>query len=71
MKTIDRDTYLKVLALFTVAHDYSEKAAEMSDQIAKVLGRKDWNDLDHLGDEIWSRGRHRGFDEALKLTGFP
>ncbi len=67
---IDRDTYLKALALFTIAHDHAQKAAEFCDQLAQVLGRKDWNDLDHIGDEVWNRGSHWGFDEALKLAGF-
>lgn len=67
---IDRDTYLKTLALFTIAKDHADKAAIFCDQLAAVLGRKDWNDLDHLGDEVWDRGRNRGFDEALKLAGF-
>lgn len=70
-KTIDRQTYLLALACFTAAKRHSDRAVEFANELAKVLGREDYNDLDHLGDEIWTYpGTHWGFEEALKLAGF-
>jgi hypothetical protein len=63
---IDRDTYLKGLALFTLAHQHYCKAREFEQALFTLL---QVDDLGCLADEIYDE-RAGSFDSGLKREGF-
>lgn len=69
MKTIDQDTYLKALALATMASDLAVRARELQLTAGRLLGLEDGS---HVDDAIYQDHRRISvseFDEALKLAG--
>lgn len=64
-KKISRAIYLQALGLFTLGHSYSERADEVRNELAQVLGA----DVDScISDEMYRYGK-ADFDEALKKEG--
>lgn len=66
-KRLDRDAYLKALALFTIAHDHYRQGTTFEGALARHLG-VDRNDLGHISDAVYSGDIT--FDEALKREGY-
>jgi hypothetical protein len=67
-KTLTRDDYLRALALYTVAMQDYRKCRQFEHALAHLLGRKDNNDLGHIGDFLYNE--QDNFDEALRREGF-
>lgn len=69
-KIIDRDTYLKVLGLFTLATNYYRIMREAEFKANEVLDL-DMHSGTHISDAIYTDGGGciRDFDEALRKQG--
>lgn len=66
-RTISRDTYLKALALFTLATDHYKHLRESQIKMIEVLGLEN-DGCRHTDDAIYEENGAsvRDFDEALK-----
>ena len=64
-KKIDRDTYLKALAFFTIGNELYVQARDFQLRMDELLGLEDGSRLD---DALYNneKQRVRDFDEALK-----
>lgn len=67
-RTIDRDTYLKALAMCVMSNDLYYQAREMQLRLEEMLGTEDGS---HISDTVYSGSKVRvaEFDEALKREG--
>lgn len=71
-KIITHDTYMKALALFTLANDHAVQSTEYADGLCSLLGYSD-RYAGHVSDEIYSGGRRASvatFRTALEKEGF-
>lgn len=72
-KTIDQDTYLKALALFTLGHHHMIKCYEFETALFRTLGLNAEEARaggTHLSDTMYSSDEKVDFDEALKRDGY-
>lgn len=65
---IDHDTYLKALAMFTLANQFYKDARDIQLRMADMLGLEDGSQVD---DAVYSGdlATPRDFDKALRLAG--
>jgi len=72
-KKIDRDTYLKALGLFTLAHQHSLKTYEFEAAMLAMIGL-DAEDAriggSHISAAIYSTDEKVDFNEVLKRDGY-
>jgi hypothetical protein len=66
-KTLDRDTYLKTLALFTMANRKYLDGDQFMRELARLLGMPE-GDLGAISDAIFEE--RPDFDRALEREGF-
>lgn len=72
-KQLDYDTYLKALALFTMAADRMAEAHALEAAMSDVLGYENDGSVycGHISDAIYNEAAGtRGFNRALRLQGF-
>lgn len=70
MTTIDNDTRLKALGLFTLAQEHAQKAREFEAALARLLGREG-DTIDRFSDALYGGPKwNKPFDELLRLEGF-
>jgi hypothetical protein len=72
IKKMSRDTYLKALGLFTLAHEHSLKAYEFESALKRLLGAGEEvaGDFGHVSDELYSSDEKVDFDEALRRANY-
>jgi hypothetical protein len=69
-KTISRDTYLKVLGLFTLGHGYAIKGYEIEAALKATLQVEDeFGGFGHITDEMYS-SENGNLDAALERAGY-
>lgn len=70
MEEIDRDTYLRALALFTMAREHAQKATLYQNALASLFG-KERHELDAFSDALYGGERwDLPFDELLRREGY-
>lgn len=68
-KTISQDTYLKVIGLYTIAHQHYTKCREFERAMLDILGLEDQGCVcdEIYSDQPWSKSE---FDKGLQNDGF-
>lgn len=70
-RIITHDTYMKALALFTLANDHAVQSTQYADGLTSLLGY-DERYAGHISDEIYSGGQRTSvaaFNKALEKEG--
>lgn len=69
-KTISRDTYLKALGLYHLAHQHSEKSNELADALEEILAvPEEDRRSSHFYDEVFRYGLG-SLDDALRRANY-